>query len=194
MLNTVYSLFSQFSKSIGFDETNLYLSAAQYGEFENLKTECLSNLKKSSPTVPLHQIQKIVFSDHDGKMVIYFLKESGKKKNYALEGFDPNVKALFALDLAQAAGMLNHENPNAQSKTKDFTPFYLSIGGILIATTICAWFGSQPRVGYRSDFYKLMQNLGPSGVSVLGGIALLIIFYRMYKYGRKPADQNVYSR
>jgi hypothetical protein len=192
MVNIVFHLRSQFSRSIGFDSSNLYISSLQFAEIESLRNECLTANKRSSPKIPFHTIQKIVFDDQDEGITIHFLKESGKKKNIFIDGFDPELKALFGHALAKIAGITNYDF--GKNKTKDFEKHYISIGGTILGTSYIAWVAESPRTGRRSNMGQLAQNLGAVGVSIIGGLFIIGILYLMYKQSRRPANQHVYKR
>ncbi|NOQ72374.1 MAG: hypothetical protein GQ574_10260 [Crocinitomix sp.] len=190
MINTVFSLNSQLSKSIGFDNANLYISHLQFSEMENLQHECLNSGKRASPTIALNKIQKLSYTEEDQAVTISFEKDSGKVKSIFLEGFDLNERASFVAILAETAGI----NSSAPESSKSYTDIYLSIFGTVFFTSGIAWIASWPRTGVRSRLVKTMQDIGPMGVSIVGGIILLIFLYKLYKRSKEPTNQIIYAR
>ncbi|MFT5819706.1 MAG: hypothetical protein ACI8ZM_000931 [Crocinitomix sp.] len=190
MINTVFSLHSQMSKSIGFDNSNLYISHLQFAEIESLQNECLNSGKRASPTIALNKIQKLSFTEEDQAVTISFEKDSGKTKSIFLEGFDLNNRAAFVAALAEAAGI----NSSAPESSKNYSDLYISIFGTVFFTTGIAWIASGSRTGVRSRLVKTMQDIGPMGISIVGGLILLTFLYKMYKRSKEPTNQITYMR
>ncbi len=163
-----------------------------FADFDGLRNECLNGNKKYSPTVPLNKIEKIVFDDRDNNVSIYFTNESGKKKSYYLESFAPKDKEPFAQELAEVSKLTNHEF--RQNKKKNLNKQYLSILGVISVIGVFVWFSTFPRTGVRSRMFRLVQDLGPAGLSIIGGLFILGILYSMYKQSRKPANEHIYMR
>ena len=192
MINTVFRLESPFCKSIGFDSGFLYLSALQYESIEGLRERCNSSSKRSDMKIALSDIQKITLHDQSESITLYFKNKNGRTKNYHLTDFHPNTKEDLCSGLAKAAGITNHTLN--QNKTVDFSIDYLRIGGTIIGTAVIAYLSTGSRSGRRSSMFKLAQEIGPIGVSIIGGILLLFILYRMYKQTKNPANEDVYTR
>lgn len=192
MINHVLHLDNQFTKSIGFDSGNLYLSSLQFDSIEGLRNKCNESSKRSDIKIALNDIQKITLNDQSENITLHFKTREGKSKNYHLTNFPIGLKETFCSELAKAAGIVNHEL--RKNKTVDFSIHYLRIAGIVIGTSVIAYFSTTPRTGRRSQMYRLAQDLGPIGVSCIGGIFLLFILYLMYKQMKNPANENIYSR
>ncbi|MDG1475965.1 MAG: hypothetical protein P8Q14_02360 [Vicingaceae bacterium] len=192
MINNVYHLESQFTKSIGFDSGSLYLSSLQFDSIQGLRNKCDSSSKRSDIKIALNDIQKITLNDQSENVTLDFKNRAGKSKNYHLTGFPTGLKEGFCSELAKTAGIINHQL--RENKTVDFSIHYLRIAGTVIGTSVIAYFASTPRTGRRSQMYRLAQDIGPIGVSIIGGIFLLFILYLMYKQMKNPANENVYSR
>lgn len=190
--NSVFHIESQFCKSIGFDNSNLYLSSLQFGTIEALSDQCLNGNKRSSPFVPLHLIEKIEFDEQDNTLNIHFQKSSGGKKSYHLEGFSPIYKLAFAHALAAEAKLTVHRKK--KNKKKDFQKSYVSIGGTVLFTGALIWISETPRTGRRSNLVKLVQDLGPIGVSIIGILIIMVILIGMYRRTKQPTDQHIYQR
>jgi len=192
MINTVFHLENQFTKSIGFDSGDLYLSALQFESIEGLRNHCNSSSKRSDIKIALNDILKITLNDQSENITLHFRKKNGKSKNYYLTNFQSGLKESFCSTLAKTAGITNHKFK--KNKTVDFSIHYLRIGGIIIGTGIIAYLANGPRTGRRSNMFKLAQDLGPIGVSVIGGILLFFVLLLMYKQMKNLANENIYSR
>ncbi len=192
MINEVLILEGQFSKSIGFDSSNLYVSSLQFGSIEALRNKCLNGGKRSSQKIALNKIQKLTYNEENDAMSIHFLKDSGKSKSFYLEGFDLNLRVHFFEALAEASSL--RSTGLEKKKIRDYSKFYLTIGGIILFTSVAAWAGSWPRTGRRTQLIKLMQDIGPFGVMMIGTVLILIVLYKMYKHSKLPENQHVYKR
>lgn len=192
MLNKVITLESNGMKSIAFDEVNLYISSAQFGTIEGLRDKCLGATSRSSPFIPLNMIQKLTHTDDAEEISVYFLRQNGKQKSYYLEGFNPELAKEFVQEVAKAAGLTGSEE--SSGKKHDFTKHYITLGGLAIFIPVMIWIAGWPRTGRRTQIIKLLQDIGPAGVSIIGAIILAVVLFQMYRLKRKPANQTVYNR
>lgn len=192
MLNQVITLESNFSKSIGFDQHNLYVSHVQFSTITGLKDECGNSDRGSSQTIPLDSIQKITYTKDEKAITIYFLKQSNKKKSFYIEGFHPETALDFINSLAKAAGM--DRSGGGEENKQDYTQKYLTLAGVVIFTVGFAWIANLPRTGHRKQLIKLLQDIGPAAICITGGIIVLIILFQIFKQSRQPANQIVFQK
>lgn len=192
MIDQVINLTSNGIKSIGFDATNVYLSNVQFGTIDGLRDKCINSTRGASQKIPLDKIQKLTHTEEEEAISIYFLRDSGKKKSFYLEGFNPEAAERFIRSLAQQAELIDFRG--TESKKRDFTKQYITIAGVLFFIPIIAWIASGSRTGRRSNLVKLAQDIGPVGIVIIGVIILLIVLFQMYRISRQPANQTVFSK
>lgn len=192
LINTAIPINAQFTKTIGFDNTNFYISNLQFQSIEGLRDHCLTANKVASPAIPLSNLQKLTFNDGGGALKITYTKPNGKTKNFHLDGVPAQILPVVTSEVASEARLI--EDKNLEKKTTDFSKSYITLVGTVIFTGGCMWIASTPRTGRRSNLVKLAQDIGPTGVAVIGGVILLITLFGMYRKSRKPATQRVFLR
>lgn len=192
MINQVLTLESNGIKSIGFDQANLYLSSVQFSTIDGLRDHCLDSTGKSSPSIPLNMIQKLTHTAGEEAITIYFMKQDGKQKSFFIEGFNPESAAEFIKEVAKYSGIFGTDATGG--KKHDFTKHYLTLGGLAIFIPLFAWFASWPRTGRRSQIFKLLQDIGPNGIIIIGVIGVAIVLFQMFRQKRKPANQTILQR
>lgn len=192
MIDQVINLASNSIKSIGFDATNVYLSNVQFGTIDGLRDKCINSTRGSSRKIPLDKIHKLTHTAGEEAISIYFFGDSGKKKSFYLEGFNPEIAEQFIRSLAQQAGL--NDFRGSESKKRDFTKQYVTIAGLLVFIPAIAWIASGPRTGRRSNLVKLAQDIGPVGIIIIGAVILLVVLFQMYRISRQPANQTVFSK
>lgn len=202
MENQIIPLDGKNYKVLGFNQEQIVLSSKSHKSMDSLlESSQKSGMLETVLSVPLKSLMRIFFNEKDESFKLRYSKD-GKTKNTTVEISDSSLRDAVAASIASVKSL--EKTVVSESKTM---PLLKNILGIIIIP-VATWIFRDMAIdaqngehytasGRRSGFKQLLANavefLGPTGVTIIGVLALLYMIYVTQKRYNNPASDITYK-
>lgn len=202
MKNQIISLSEEKRKVFGFSDEIIAVSTKKHETFESLMASTeKSGLLENIDTIQVSSLKKIDFKDRGSEFTISYDKKGKTKKNtFSLS--DASMREPLVEELASLKDL--KKSIADESKTQ---PLLLNLA-ISIAIPIGTWIfrgmaidaqngehyvATGRRSGLKNLLASAVEAIGPTGVTILGFLALAYMLYRTYNRYKNPATEIIYA-
>ncbi len=202
MKNQIISLSEEKRKVFGFSDEIIAVSTKKHETFESLMASTeKSGLLENIDTIQVSSLNKIDFKDRGSEFTISYDKKGKTKKNtFSLS--DASMRESLVEELASLKDL--KKSIADESKTQ---PLLLNLA-ISIAIPIGTWIfrgmaidaqngehyvATGRRSGLKNLLASAVEAIGPTGVTILGFLALAYMLYRTYNRYKNPATEIIYA-
>jgi len=201
MKNQIIALDEKNRKVFGFSDEQIIISSKNHDSFESLQASAeKSGMLESVVVVPMSSVKEVFYNEKKDTFTLKYEKK-GKVKKTEISLDDSDARVPLVDEIASLKQF--NKSVTEESKTKPLLMNLLGVGLISLLTfgfrsvAVDAQNGEHyVATGRRSGIKQLVANaaeaLGPTGVTALGAIALLIMLYVTYNRYVNPASEVKY--
>ena len=203
MKNRIIRLGGKDLKVFGFNDEQIVFSSKKHETMESLlESTAKSSMLETVKAIPLSSVSQLDYNDNDESFKIRYLK-NGKQKKQTIAL--PNVEMISAVASAMAEVKGFNKEVTNESKTK---PLLLNLLGV-VAMPLFTWVlydiavdaqngghfevSSGRRRGANQLLVNVVEAIGPTGILIIGAIALLIMLYVTYRRYNNPASEVLFK-
>ncbi len=204
MKNRIIRLGGKDLKVFGFNDEQIVFSSKKHESMETLlESTAKSSMLETVKAIPFSSITQLDYNEKDDEaFTIRFLKNGKQKKQHVQL---PNIEMISAVASAVAEVKGFNKDVTQESKTK---PLLLNLLGV-VAMPLFTWVfydiavdaqqgghyevSSGRRRGTNQLLVNVVEAIGPTGILMIGTIALLIMLYVTYRRYNNPASEVLYK-
>ena len=204
MKNRIIRLVGKDLKVFGFNDEQIVFSSKKHESMESLlESTAKSSMLETVKAIPLSSVTQLDYNEKDDEaFTIRFLKNGKQKKQHVQL---PNIEMISAVASAVAEVKGFNKDVTQESKTK---PLLLNLLGV-VAMPLFTWVfydiavdaqqgghyevSSGRRRGANQLLVNVVEAIGPTGILIIGAIALLIMLYVTYRRYNNPASEVLYK-
>ncbi|MCT4615442.1 MAG: hypothetical protein N4A49_11270 [Marinifilaceae bacterium] len=198
MKNEIIALAGKDPKVLGFTDEQIIISSKKHKTFESLlESNRKSKMLETVTNIPLASVKELYYNEKNDNFTIKFDVEGITRKQSVRLAYNDTRESLLS-EISEIVKM--NKTVSTESKIK---PLLLNSTGFIIIPLATWTFwdtamiaqngGHYVASGRRSGLKQLLSNgaeaLGPTGVIIIGILALLIMFYITRKRYKNPASE-----
>lgn len=202
MKNQLIPIDEKNTKSFGFSDDQLIFSSKNHDTFESLQAAVeKSGMLESVESIPMSSVKEVFYNEKSDTFIVRYDKK-GKLKKKETNLADTTMRESVVAEIASLKQL--SKSVTEESKTK---PLIYNLLGMALISVLTFGFRAvaldaqngehYEATGRRSGIKQLVANaaeaLGPTGVTVLGLLALLGMAYVTYRRYTNPASEIKYS-
>lgn len=202
MRNQIIRLEEKNRKVLAYTDEKIVMSSKGGHTFDSLmESSEKSGMLEIVKTIPIDSINELYFNEKDETFTVKFEKK-GKIKKDTIQLNDISIRESLVSDLASLKGLT--KNVSTESKIKPLLLNLIALVAVPIFTyvfrgmAIEAQNGEQyiatgTRRGSKQLIAELVEFIGPTGVVIIGVLAMIYFSFITYKRYNNPASEVTFK-